>query len=88
MIQVHLKCQVFVNVHNNEFNLISEDDPQNDAGQRNYVCGWVLTKCLKNICKSCLQCRQTLLESEKKITTKFILKKGNMRIKAVYAIPA
>lgn len=63
-------AQTFVipekNVHINEDVITDEDQTQNDAGQRNYVCGWVLTKCLKNICKSCLQCRQTLLETEEK----------------------
>lgn len=42
---------------------------QEDAGQRNYVCGWVLTKCLKNVCKSCQQCRQTLLSNNRTTRT-------------------
>lgn len=33
-----------------------------DAGQRNYVCGWVLTKCLKKIVKTCQNCRQNLID--------------------------
>lgn len=36
----------------------------NDLGQRNYVCGWILRKCLKNIIKNCKTCRKTVLCSE------------------------
>ncbi|CAG4972030.1 unnamed protein product [Colias eurytheme] len=35
---------------------------ESDAGQRNYVCGWVLSKCLKNIVKNCKNCRQNLID--------------------------
>ncbi|XP_060801325.1 transposable element P transposase isoform X2 [Amyelois transitella] len=35
-----------------------------DAGQRNYVCGWVLTKCLKNVAKGCKQCKEDLLDNK------------------------
>lgn len=31
-----------------------------DAGQANYVCGWVLAKCLKKVTKSCRHCRTEL----------------------------
>ncbi|CAG4954917.1 unnamed protein product [Colias eurytheme] len=34
-----------------------------DSGQRNYVCGWVLKKCLTNVVKNCQQCRQNLLDN-------------------------
>lgn len=36
---------------------------QADAGQRNYVCGWVLTKCLQHVVKSCKYCRQNILDT-------------------------
>lgn len=40
-------------------------NPQNytgiDAGQGNYVCGWVLDKCLKNVIKTCKHCRMESL---------------------------
>lgn len=49
-------------IHFNE-DLCVEMQPQEDAGQGNYVCGWVLTKCLKKICKSCQQCRKTLINT-------------------------
>lgn len=32
-----------------------------DVGQCNYVCGWVLTKCLKTVVKSCKCCKQDLI---------------------------
>lgn len=40
-------------------------DPPNeeDHGQRNYVCGWVIKKCLTNVIKNCQHCRQTILEN-------------------------
>lgn len=31
-----------------------------DAGQANYVCGWVLAKCLKKVSKSCRHCRNEI----------------------------
>lgn len=49
-----------------------QNKPQEDAGQSYYVCGWVLTKCLKNITKSCQQCRQTLLERNENEKNSFI----------------
>ncbi|CAH0726212.1 unnamed protein product, partial [Brenthis ino] len=35
-----------------------------DAGQSNYVCGWVLKRCLKFIIKGCQHCKQTLFEND------------------------
>lgn len=37
---------------------------ETDAGQRNYVCGWVLTKCLKSIVKGCKNCKHDLLDNK------------------------
>lgn len=31
-------------------------DGARDLGQRDYVCGWVLRKCLKNVIKNCKTC--------------------------------
>ncbi|KAG6444155.1 hypothetical protein O3G_MSEX003213 [Manduca sexta] len=45
--------------------ILSFDEPQNnDAGQSNYVCGWVLKKTLTNVIKGCQICKKTLLEKE------------------------
>ncbi|CAH0731073.1 unnamed protein product, partial [Brenthis ino] len=35
-----------------------------DAGQSNYVCGWVLKRCFKFIIKGCQHCKQTLFEND------------------------
>lgn len=45
---------------------------ETDAGQRNYVCGWVLTKCLKKIVKSCKKCRQNLIDKGDQNRSAFI----------------
>ncbi|XP_072947212.1 uncharacterized protein [Epargyreus clarus] len=42
--------------------ILLNDIKENDSGQRNYVCGWVLTKCLKHIVKGCQQCKNSLLD--------------------------
>lgn len=34
-----------------------------DAGQKQYVCGWVLRKCLKKIVKGCAECKSSILEN-------------------------
>ncbi|XP_052740676.1 transposable element P transposase isoform X2 [Bicyclus anynana] len=47
-------------------NLINDFVLEPDVGQRNYVCGWVLTKCLKNIVKSCKSCRNSMLDFKNK----------------------
>ncbi|CAH2100873.1 unnamed protein product [Euphydryas editha] len=43
-----------------------------DAGQSNYVCGWVLTKCLKNVVKGCKNCKSTLLDNTSNTNNSFI----------------
>lgn len=40
--------------------------------QKQYVCGWVLTKCLKKIVKNCKECRATLLSNEDNIGNEYI----------------
>lgn len=52
---IHFNEEVLVNICNNNYVV------DNDVGQRNYVCGWVLTKCLKKI-KGCKTCKKTLVE--------------------------
>ena len=42
-------------------NYCHEFNDNQDAGQRTYVCGWVLTKCLKNVVKNCKTCRRSLI---------------------------
>ncbi|CAH2086827.1 unnamed protein product [Euphydryas editha] len=60
---------------------IFDQHKQIDAGQRNYVCGWVLKKCLENIVKSCKDCRQNLLDSGTNVNNEFIKRKeyGNKK---------
>ncbi|CAG9783931.1 unnamed protein product [Diatraea saccharalis] len=48
---------------------------ENDAGQSNYVCGWVITKCLKKIIKKCENCRKNILEKNNNINNNFIRRK-------------
>lgn len=42
-------------------NLSQNINESQDAGQRTYVCGWVLTKCLKYVVKNCKICRSALI---------------------------
>lgn len=45
---------------------------ESDIGQRNYVCGWVLTKCLKKVIKGCATCKKDLLSNEARKSNELI----------------
>ncbi|XP_052740311.1 uncharacterized protein LOC128198019 isoform X2 [Bicyclus anynana] len=51
------------NIDNDEIVLpvINLNEDIVDAGQGNYVCGWVLTKCLTKVAKSCKDCRADVI---------------------------
>lgn len=52
-----------VNKINLNLEIYSDQSNCVDAGQSNYVCGWVVRKCLKAIVKRCKNCRQVLLDN-------------------------
>ncbi|RVE48289.1 hypothetical protein evm_007040 [Chilo suppressalis] len=49
-----------INLSNDVF----ENNDESDVGQSNYVCGWVLTKCLTNVIKGCRTCKNELVTTE------------------------
>ncbi|XP_045492400.1 uncharacterized protein LOC123691860 [Colias croceus] len=46
-------------------------DPK-DVGQANYVCGWVLSKCLKNISKDCKICKKDMVGDKNTASNAYI----------------
>lgn len=49
---------------NEELLLDTNVQPMQGAGQRGYVCGWVITKCLKHVSKSCKKCKKDFLDTK------------------------
>lgn len=45
---------------------------ESDAGQSNYVCGWVLKKCFTNIVKGCSDCKSSLADNTSNFNNDFI----------------
>lgn len=43
---------------------LCEDHIVADVGQSNYVCGWVLTKCLQSVVKNCKVCKASLIATK------------------------
>lgn len=45
---------------------------ESDAGQSNYVCGWVLKKCFTNIVKGCQTCKSSLADETSNVNNDYI----------------
>lgn len=73
-----------------EYNIDLMYDSDNiiqDHGQKNYVCGWVLTKCLKKM-KACKTCKQTLLGDKNDYNNDYISRKEYYKNKKWLCYPS
>ncbi|CAG4926271.1 unnamed protein product [Colias eurytheme] len=58
-----------------------------DAGQGNYVCGWILGKCIKNVTKNCKHCKNDMYGDPEEKTNAYIKAKEYNKCKASLGPP-
>lgn len=60
----------------------------NDVGQGNYVCGWVLNRCIKNVCKSCKDCKKNMYGDPESTSNEYIRAKEYKKNKQSLIYPS
>lgn len=68
--------------------LCLEQSSEKDAGQINYVCGWVIKKCLTRIVKGCQHCKLNLLDNTSSNTNNTFIKEKEYQNKKWLVYPS